>query len=188
MKLTTKELVLIPLFTALMVVGAWIKIPNPIVPTVPITFQLFFCLFAGILLGARNGLISQLLYILLGLIGLPVFTNGGGLSYIFQPTFGYILGFALSAFVVGLLVQKKSEISHYRMVFIIVIGLLVTYVVGNGYFYIIFNTYLGKSMSLLQVTIMMVPYMIKDTLLGVVVIVAAVRIMPILKMRFKAQA
>ena len=94
----TKEIVLFGLFTALTAIGAFIRIP---VPVCPFTLQLLFTTLAGLILGSRRGALSVGLYVLLGLSGVPVFTEGGGLSYIFQPTFGYLIGFIAGAWVTG---------------------------------------------------------------------------------------
>ncbi|HOO47090.1 MAG TPA: biotin transporter BioY, partial [Deltaproteobacteria bacterium] len=80
---------LIPICSALTAAGAFIKIP---IAPVPITLQNFFVILSGIILGPKAGALSQIVYIIIGLIGLPVFSGGGGPSYIFKPTFGYILG------------------------------------------------------------------------------------------------
>ena len=88
-----KDLTLMALFAALTAVGAFITIP---VPPVPFSLQIFFAILAGALLGSRRGAISVGVYVLLGLCGLPVFTKGAGLSYIFQPTFGYLAGWLSS--------------------------------------------------------------------------------------------
>lgn len=91
------------LFAAMTCVGGWIRIPAP---GFPITLQFFFCLAAGLLLGAKWGAVSQIIYLLLGLLGLPVFSLGGGLSYIMQPSFGFLLGLIPAATVAGLLRKK----------------------------------------------------------------------------------
>ena len=95
-----KNLSAAALMTALTVVGALIRIPTP---TAPITLQFFFTLTAGLLLGEKWGAVSQALYLLLGLIGLPVFTLGGGFSYVLQPTFGFLLGLIPASAVAGAL-------------------------------------------------------------------------------------
>lgn len=77
----SREIVLFGLFTALIAIGAFIRIP---VPVCPFTLQLLFTTLAGLLLGSRKGALSVALYVLLGLVGVPVFTEGGGPSYIFQ--------------------------------------------------------------------------------------------------------
>ena len=70
-KTKTKGLILISLFAALTAIGAFIKIP---IPYVPITLQLLFCVYSGILLG-QDGAVFSLLYLAVGLIGIPIFTN-----------------------------------------------------------------------------------------------------------------
>ena len=86
----TKTLIYCSLFTALIAAGAFIKIP---VPVVPFTLQYLFTMLAGLLLGSKRGTISVVAYMLLGLAGLPIFSEGGGLWYVFKPSFGYIIGF-----------------------------------------------------------------------------------------------
>ena len=84
----TKGVIYCGLFTALIAVGAFIKIP---IPVVPFTLQYLFTMLAGLLLGSRLGTVSVLSYMLLGLAGLPIFSEGGGLWYVFKPSFGYII-------------------------------------------------------------------------------------------------
>ena len=88
-RITTRNMVLCALFAALIAIGAFIRIP---VPYVPITFQGFFVLLAGFLLGPKYGAASMLIYIAVGLVGIPVFTEGGGIMYVLKPTFGYLIG------------------------------------------------------------------------------------------------
>ena len=98
--MTTKRLVRISYFTLLTVVGGLIKIPAG---PVSFTLQTLFVILAGFVLGARDGMFSQVAYMLIGLIGLPVFTGGGGFGYVFQPSFGYIVGFCFGAFASGMM-------------------------------------------------------------------------------------
>ena len=102
----TKDLVLCAMFVALIAVGAFIKVP---VPVVPFTLQFLFTMLAGLLLGPVNGALAVVVYIVLGLVGLPIFTQGGGPGYIFQPSFGYIIGFAVAAYVTGQIANEKSR-------------------------------------------------------------------------------
>ena len=94
----TLMLVLTALFAALTAVGAFFKIPFALVA---ISLQFLFTAMAGILLGAGYGALSQLVYVLIGLVGVPIFALGGGFSYVLQPTFGFLLGLIPSAFVIG---------------------------------------------------------------------------------------
>lgn len=132
------------LFAALTAVGAWLKVPLPVVP---FTMQLFFAIFAGILLGSKLGLVSQLVYILIGLIGIPVFTKGGGIGYVFQPTFGYLIGFALGAFVAGLIVEKLKKNTFRTYILAALSATFVIYLCGVPYLYVINSLYLTKAFT-----------------------------------------
>lgn len=101
------------IFIILTSFGAFVRIRLPFTP-VPITLQTFFVLLSGAVLG-NLGVVSQLSYIILGVGGLPVFTNAGsGLSYLFGPTGGYLFGFLLASYFVSISISKsKSFISIF---------------------------------------------------------------------------
>lgn len=132
----TKNLIYSGLFTALIAVGAFIKIP---VPVVPFTLQFLFTTLAGLLLGARLGTFSVAAYMILGLAGLPIFSEGGGIWYLFKPSFGYIIGFCIGTFVTGLLAERMKEKTVPRYIAANLIGLLIVYAVGMAYYYVICN-------------------------------------------------
>ena len=134
MNTKTHKMILVSLFAALTAVGAFIKIP---LPPVPFTLQTFFVIFSGLLLGSRLGFASQAIYIAIGLVGIPIFANGGGIQYIFNPTFGYLIGFAATAFVVGAITEKLSKPSFLKYFISSLVGLLVCYAIGVSYLYII---------------------------------------------------
>ena len=108
----TKSMIYCGLFTALIAAGAFIKIP---VPVVPFTLQYLFTMLAGLFLGSRKGMISVVAYMLLGLAGLPIFSEGGGIWYIFKPSFGYIIGFCLGTYVTGLIAERLKQKTAYEM-------------------------------------------------------------------------
>ena len=145
MKFTVKDIAQIALFAALSAVGAFLKIP---VPFVPMTLQVFFVLLAGVLMGSKKGAFSQLLYVIIGLLGIPVFTQGGGISYIFNPTFGYLIGFIFGAYLTGRIVEKMDKKSILNVFLAILAGLAVVYIIGVPYLYLINDYYLGKDFSL----------------------------------------
>lgn len=94
-------------FAILTAVGAQLDIP---LKPVPLTLQTFFVLLSGAFLGKRGGFISMSLYLLLGIVGLPVFAAGGfGLHSIIGPTGGYLLAFPLASFVIGYLVALNRN-------------------------------------------------------------------------------
>ncbi|MGI6621797.1 MAG: biotin transporter BioY [Clostridiaceae bacterium] len=145
MKITVRDISQIALFTALTAVGAFIKIPIPIVP---ITLQVFFVSLSGVLLGSKKGAISQLLYVLIGLAGFPIFTQGGGIAYVLKPTFGYLIGFILEAYVTGLIAERIKARNIKNIFLSILSGVGIMYVIGVAYLYLINNYYLGKEFSL----------------------------------------
>ena len=95
-------------FTTLTALGAFVWIPLPFTP-VPITLQTFFVLLGGAILGRRLGALSQLLYLGLGGVGLPIFAGvSGGVSRLVGPTGGYLIGFVLAAYLVGRMAEEKK--------------------------------------------------------------------------------
>lgn len=111
----TRMLLLTSLMTALTCMGGWIRVP--MIP-VPFTLQTLFVYLSGIILGARLGAISQILFLIIGLIGFPVFSQGGGFGYVLHPTFGYLAAFPLAAFFVGWLTNRKSENKESKIFYI----------------------------------------------------------------------
>ena len=139
----TRNLVLTALFAALTAIGAFIKIPLGVSS---ITLQFLFTAMAGILLGSKLGALSQAVYVALGLIGLPIFTAGGGFGYVLQPTFGFLLGLIPAALIIGVLTKKSAQ--PWRIALGCVVGLAVLYAVGIPYMALILNGYMGKGMDL----------------------------------------
>ena len=134
--LNTRELVLCGLFIALITAGTFIRIP---VGTDVYTLQFLFTLLAGIVLGARLGAITVSAYVLLGLLGVPVFASGGGPAYILQPTFGYLLAFILQAWLGGFYARQVSTVSYGRLLAANLLGMVIVYVIGISWFYLFSN-------------------------------------------------
>ncbi len=178
MNFKTKDIILVALFAALTAIGGRISFS---VYLVPLTLQLFFCLFAGMLLGARPGMASQLVYVLTGLLGVPVFANGGGPSYVLNPTFGYLIGFIIAAYIIGKIVESLKKITLINMIIAAAAGFIITYAIGIPYFYIIYNFYLGKPLSFITSITMMIPYMAKDIILASIVALTAWKVIPLLR-------
>ena len=140
---TVLPLVLTALFAALTAIGAFLRIPAG---EISFTLQVFFTSMAGILLGPWWGAASQVVYVLLGLIGLPIFTQGGGLSYLMQPTCGFLIGLIPTAWLIGLLTAKR-ELRPLRTAAACLAGLAMLYAVGLPYMAVILNGYMGKGMD-----------------------------------------
>ncbi len=130
-KLTIREMVLVALFAALTAVMAQISIPAGVIP-VPVTGQTLAVMLAGALLGARLGAFSQIIYILLGAVGLPVFAQGrAGLSVLVGPTGGFLFGFVAGAYVIGKLLERRPQPSLSYLLFVIGLGgIAVVYIPG----------------------------------------------------------
>lgn len=139
--LTTKEMIVCALFTALIAAGAFLSIPLPY--GVPVTLQFLFTNLAGVLLGRKRGLTSVLVYIALGLIGIPIFSAGGGFGYVLKPSFGYILGFSGGTWLAGYLSEKgKGTVMTY--IWASLADMVVVFAIGLFYFYMIMTYYIGK--------------------------------------------
>ena len=170
------ELAKCAIFVVLMIVSAFIRIPFPLVP---LTFQTVVAVLAGLLLGPLYGTAAVGVYIFMGLLGLPVFTSGGGFAYVLQPTFGYILGFAAAAFVAGLL-GGRGNVTLLRALSAAIAGFLVNYLIGVPYFLLIWHFYmLNGGVWEAAVTYNLI-YMPKDLALCLLAGFLAWRIRPLL--------
>ena len=141
--MNTRTLTRTALFAALTAAGAFIRIP---LGYSSITLQFFFTAMAGCLLGPVWGPVSQAVYVALGLIGLPIFTQGGGLTYLLQPTCGFLIGLIPVAWVIGLLTAHRPP-HPVRTALACLAGLAVLYAVGLPYRAVILNQYMGKAMD-----------------------------------------
>ena len=135
-KLSTRQMILISLFAALTAVGAFISIP---IYPVPLTLQTLFTLLAAMTLGSVMGASSQIIYVLLGVIGLPVFAGfKAGIGILFGPTGGFLFGFIISAYIIGKIVELKKEKNIFYYFLAGIIGTII-FIIGsflyNGFEY-----------------------------------------------------
>ncbi len=142
----TRDLILTALFAALTAVGAFLRIPTPLSS---FTLQVFFTCMAGVLLGPKYGALSQAVYVVLGLCGLPIFTSGGGPSSVLTPTFGFLLGLPPMAAVVGALTRRFGG-KFLGICGACVVGLAVLYLIGLPYMHLILTLYLQKHQTVWQ--------------------------------------
>lgn len=144
MKLSTKDMIICGIFASITAILSQISIPLPFT-TVPLTMQVFAVALSGIILGTKKGFISQIIYILIGAIGMPVFAQmSGGMGVIVGPTGGFILGFPFMALVIGYF-SEKFKSSLYIIVGMI-IGLIIDYTIGTLMFSSVTNMDLNKSL------------------------------------------
>lgn len=144
-----RKIILVSLFAALTAIGSFIKIPFPYVP---LTLQTLFVILSGDILGPKYAAYSQILFLLLGLIGLPVFAYGGGIGYVVQPSFGYLLAYPFGAYVIGKLMSKSKEYTK-RYFFITTsiinfIGILVIFTIGVLYLYLNLKYIVGEDIGI----------------------------------------
>ena len=134
-KVSVQELIYCGIFAALIAVGAFIKVP---VPVVPFTLQFLSTTLAGLLLGGKLGAFSVIAYLVLGLAGLPIFSEGGGIWYVFKPSFGYLIGFCIATYVTGTMAERM-KFTIKNLLAANFTGLLIVYAAGMVYYYIICN-------------------------------------------------
>ena len=171
----TKLIALIALFAALAAVGAFVKIP---IGTVPVTLQFAFCNLAMLLLGWKWGTVSIAVYLVLGLVGVPIFTLGGGFGYVLQPTFGYLLGFCLGCFAGGLICSRGVN-GFVRRLCGSLVNLVVVYTVGVLYLGLIMKFHLGQDVDVAHIVVAYgLVFLPTDALWAALGTLAAPRILP----------
>ena len=147
MNTKTKQLISCSLFAALTAILSQISIPLPFTP-VPINLATLSVLLSGALLGKKGGAISQVVYTLLGAIGLPVFANFlSGIGVIFGPTGGYIIGYIVAAFVVGIIIEKTNR-NLITYLLSMILGIISCYILGTAWFMYITNSNLLTSLTM----------------------------------------
>ena len=134
----SKDVALCGLFAALVAVGAFIKVVIPTgADTMNFTLQWFFVMLAAFLLGSRRAFTSVGVYLLIGLAGVPIFARGGGPAYLLRPTFGFLLGFLLAAWVMGKVCECLNSWKMGALMMAATAGYVVYYGMGMVYFYLI---------------------------------------------------
>lgn len=141
-KARSSQLFWITAFSVLTFLSAQVAIPTQ---PVPFTLQTMIVLLSGAFLGSRNGAASQILYILAGIIGLPVFAGFSfGFAKLFGPTGGYLLSFPFAAFLVGYILEKKNN--NLTILLSFVAGAVLILLAGSLYLSVFFNGDLSKSL------------------------------------------
>jgi len=160
MNLKTKDLTLIAIFVALTSVCSWISIPS----AVPFTLQTFAVFLTVGLLGGKRGSIAMLVYILLGALGVPVFSNfTGGLGILFGSTGGYIIGFLGSALIMWSIMRFFGEKPVVLAVSMLT-GLLVCYIFGTAWFMLVYLNSKGAVSLFTVLSWCVIPFIIPDTI------------------------
>ncbi|HDL17574.1 MAG TPA: biotin transporter BioY [Bacteroidetes bacterium] len=152
MQTQLKMLLLAGLMATLTGIGAVIRIP--MLP-VPFTLQTFFVLLSGCFLGPTWGAVSMGIYLLLGIIGLPVFAGGSGPGIVLTPGFGYLIAFPIAAYWTGKeagigRIREKSPHKTFSIWLNMVIASLLIFVPGIAYLWVLKNFYTGGSFPIFK--------------------------------------
>ena len=157
-KMKTLDMVYIALFACLMAICAWISIPGQI----PFTLQTMGVFLAVGLLGGKRGTVAVLVYILMGAVGLPVFSGfAGGLGKLLGMTGGYIVGFLVSALLmwaIEALFGSKKWVLPVSMV----VGLIACYAFGTAWFMVVYTSSKGAIALGAVLGMCVIPYIIPD--------------------------
>ncbi len=172
------DLVYTAIAAALIAICAWISIPT----VVPFTLQTFGVFLVLSLLGARRGTLAILVYILLGAVGIPVFSGfSGGLGILFGNTGGYIVGFLLMGGAYGLIVRLlgkslRSEILGFLL------GLLLCYALGTAWFMFFYSRSKGAVELGTVLSWCVIPFIIPDLVKLSLALLLSRRLSPALKL------
>ncbi len=168
--------VYIGLITAMITISAFIRIPNPYLP---FTLQLLVIFIIPAVFGARLSFYGVLIYLVLGLIGLPIFASGGGISYFLRPSFGFLIGYLFAVIPAGIVAKRIDNI--YGYILSAFISLCIIYLFGSIYFYFNINFIQDKAMDLdtaLKVSVL--PFILPD----IVKMIIAILLIPAIKRIF----
>lgn len=145
---TTKNIVFIGMFTALISLGAFISLP---IGPVAITLQSFFVLLSAYFLKKR-AVYATLAYTIIGLIGLPVFSGfTGGVFSIFKASFGFIVGMNIAAYIMGNIFNNLKNKGFIKVATVFLFGSIIIYLVGLPYMAFVLNVYLKNGLTLTDI-------------------------------------
>ena len=165
-KFTTREMVLVGMFAAVLAVISQISLPMP--TGVPITIQVFGVALVGAVLGSRLGTTATLVYVLLGAIGLPIFANfSGGISSIVGVTGGYIWAWPIMTWLCGIRPKTENKTIGFAL-----IGLLIVETIGGLQWH-----FVGGSMSIPAIAVYsLTAFIPKDIVITVLAVLIAIPI------------
>lgn len=157
-KSKTRDLVFIALFAVMIAVCAWISIPS----TIPFTMQTFAVFLTLNYLGGKKGTVSVCIYLLLGMIGVPVFANfTSGIGILLGTTGGYMIGWILSGLVMWLLENVLGR-KLWAQAASMLIGLLVCYTAGTAWFMVVYAQNTGPIGLWTALLWCVVPFVVPD--------------------------
>jgi len=174
-RFSTRDIVHIAVFAALLCVLAQIAVPTPW--GIPFTLQTLGIMLSAVILGWAKGSIAVFIYVIMGAVGLPVFAGlNGGFGVIMGPTGGFILGFVPAAMFIGLLsvnppAVKKTKSYCARLVAGITVGLIIIYSIGTVWFMYLTNSTITAALSMATL-----PFLLPEIPKAVIAIIGGVKI------------
>lgn len=178
------NITLAAIFCTLIIVGSFFKIPMP--NLMPITLQTFFVLLTGLVLPLKASILATVTYMALGLIGLPIFSGGGGLGYVLMPNFGFIIGFVLASVIMSVVAEKLKKRTFWQCFNISLLGVVIIYIIGILYFAFITNVYSKSDYSAIWfIQTVFLPYLPKEIICSLLASITAYKIRPYLKIKGK---
>ncbi len=170
-------LTLSALFCTLICIGSFIRIPMP--NMMPMTLQTFFVLLTGLVLPVKASALATITYMALGLIGLPIFSGGGGLGYVLMPNFGFIIGFVISSVTMSVLAEKLKKRKFSQYFAISLLGIAIIYIIGILYFVLITNVYNNNDYSAIWfIQTVFLPFLPKEIICIILASLSAYKIRP----------
>lgn len=173
-RFSVKDMVFTAMFAALIAVCSLLSIP---VGEVPVTLQTFAVCLSAAMLGWKRGTLSVLIYILLGAVGIPIFAGmKGGFGVLAGPTGGYIVGFLLTALIIGVTADKSGR-RALPLTLSMILGVLACYAVGTVWFMVVTKMHIGESLMLC-----VVPFLIPDAVKLAAAVLLTDRLMKVVKL------
>ena len=170
-------LTLSSLFCTLIIIGSFIRIPMP--NMMPVTLQTFFVLLTALVLPIKSSTLAIITYIVLGLIGLPIFSGGGGVGYILMPKFGFIIGFLIATVIISAITLKLQNRKLWQYIVISLLGIIVIYIIGILYFAFITNVYNKSDYSAIWfIQTVFLPFLPKEIICIILSSISAYKIRP----------
>ncbi len=170
-------LTLSALFCTLICIGSFIRIPMP--NLMPVTLQTFFVLLTALVLPLKASTLATITYMALGLIGLPIFSGGGGLGYILMPNFGFIIGFVVSSVMISVITEKLKKRAFWQYFTISILGVAIIYIIGIFYFAFITNVYNKSDNSAIWfIQTVFLPFLPKEIICSLLAAITAYKIRP----------
>ncbi len=175
-RISIREIAYTALGVALLIICSWLSVPL----TVPFTMQTFAVCLVAALFGLKIGMWAVAVYLLHGIAGVPVFAGfEGGLGYLLGATGGYLVGFLLTALVVGIAADKRGR-GKKVLISAMVIGVLLCYALGTAWFVLVYTRTSGPVGVATALVWCVLPYVIPDIVKIVMAALLTNRLHPLL--------